>query len=130
MRMGRRRTRQARATASANRHPFLAVFAGYVDDQNAVRHHDAGHHDEAHQRHDVQRGAGEEQEQNHAGDAGRNRQQDDERIDERGELRHQDEVDQHDGQKKSDAEALKRLLHGQDGTADLDAHIGRELGVA
>ena len=68
-----------------------------LDDENAVRDHDAGHHDHAHQRHDVERAAGEQQDQHHPSQTGRNRHQNDEWIDERAELRHQDQVDHQHG---------------------------------
>ena len=94
IRMGRRRTLQAWTVASQQRHSLLVKDVRELDDQNAVRDHDAGHHDDAHQRHDVERAAGEHQDEHHAGEARRNGHEDDERIDERSELRHQDQVDQ------------------------------------
>ena len=54
---------QADAAGSDHRlvhgHALLLQAVGELHDQNAVGDHDSHHHDHAHQRHDVQRGAGE-----------------------------------------------------------------------
>ena len=48
-----------------------------IDNQNAIGVGDADQHEHAHQRHDVERAAGEEQHQDDAGQARRDREQDD-----------------------------------------------------
>ena len=91
---GRSRTRQAVATASTGSHPFAPQVMRELDNQNAVRHRDPGEHHHAHQRHHVQRRAGQPQRQQHAGEPRRKCQQDDERIDEGAELRDQNQIQQ------------------------------------
>ena len=54
--------------------------AGELDNENGVGDDDAGHHDDAHQRHDIDRRVGHQQKQNHAGHARRDGQQNDQRI--------------------------------------------------
>ena len=105
------------------RQSLFVEHVGELDDQNGVRHHDAGHHDDAHQRHDVQRAAGEDEEEDDADQARRNGHEDDERIDERSELRHEDQVDEQDGDDESEAKVLKRLVHADHRAAHVDDRV-------
>lgn len=102
---------------------------GELRDENAVRDHDAGHHGDAHQRHDVERAAGQHQDENHACEPGRDRHEDDERIDERGELRHQDQVDQGNRDEETKAKIAECLIHAHHGAAHLDDRVLVVLGV-
>ncbi len=100
-----------------------------LNNQNGVGDDDAGHHDDAHQRHDVERRAGEQQDQHHACKAGWNGHQNNERIEEGCELRHQHEIDERDGEDKADAEAREGVRHALDRAANRDAHAARPLHV-
>ena len=105
------------------RQALLVQNAGELDDQNAVRDHDAGHHNHAHQRHDVQRAAGEEQNQNHSRQARRNGQENDERIDEGGKLGHQNQVHEQDRDDEAEAEIVEGLVHVDHGAAHVDHRV-------
>ncbi len=83
MRMGRRRTLQACDRGFEQRQSLLVKDVGELDDQDAVRYDDAGHHDDAHERHDVEGAAGDQQDEHHAGESGWDGHEDDEGIDER-----------------------------------------------
>ena len=111
------------------RQPSLVQNAGELDDEDAVRDHDAGHHDDAHQRHDVERAAGEQQDHDYPCQAGRNGHQDDKRIDKRGELRHENEVHQCDGDQQSQTEALKCVVHAHHATTQGEKGIPVGPGV-
>src|SRR6201997_3020285 len=106
-----------------------AKLAGELNDQNAVRHNDAGHHQHAHQAHDVQRGMRGQQEEDHTGDSRRDGQQDDEGVDERGELRHQDQENEHDGENEADSKRLERVMHVIDRAANRQNRSMRGMGI-
>jgi hypothetical protein len=90
-----------------NRFTVVVQMAGELDDQNAVRNHDANHHDNTHEGHDVQCGPGSKEEQEHTCQSGGNREQNDEGIVPRRELRDQDQVHQYDGKNESDPKTLE-----------------------
>jgi hypothetical protein len=100
---------------------------GKLHDQDAVGDCDSGHHDNAHERHDIQRRSGDQQEQDHAGESRRNGKQDDERIGERSKLGHQNQVDQNDGENQADAEALERVMHVRHRATNSDGNVSRPL---
>src|SRR5246127_5262932 len=108
---------------------LLAKLAGELNDQYAVRNHNASHHQHAHEAHDVQRSMRGQQEEDHTGDSGRNGQQDDEGVDERGELRHQDQENEHDGENEADSERLERVEHVVDRAANRQNRSMRGMGV-
>src|ERR1700733_2982095 len=89
----------------------LAQLSRELDDEDAVRYDDAGHHQNAYEAHDVDGGAGHQEEEDYAGDTGRDGQQNNKRINEGGELRHQNEEDQHDGKDEACREGFKGLVH-------------------
>src|ERR1022692_31663 len=81
------------------------------NDQNAIRDYDAGHHDHAHQGHNVQRAPGDEKDQHDPSQSRRDRHENDEGIDERSELGHQDQVDHQDRNDESNSKLRKRSVH-------------------
>ena len=86
-----------------------AQHVGEVDQQNPVRHHDAHHHDDAHEAVHAQLGAGQVQHDEHARHAEGHAEHDDQRIDERLELAGQHHVHQgqrHEGGEDQAAEGL------------------------
>src|ERR1700731_4821273 len=121
--------------ASGGRDGFLQRLAvmmkmtGKLDDQDAVRNHDANHHHQSHQGHHVQRGARREQEQEHAGKSGRYRQKDDEGILPCRELRNQNQIHQDDGEEQADSEALEGSAHALRVAPQVYTNSFRQLGV-
>ena len=76
------------------RRPFLHHVVRKLDNEDAIRHRDAGKHDKTHERHDVERRSRQPQCQQRSGNSRRERQQDERRVDERAELRDKHEIQQ------------------------------------
>src|SRR5580704_8199332 len=104
-------------------------LAGELNDQNAVRNNDAGHHQHPHEAHDVQRGMRGQKEEDHTGDSRRDGEQDDEGVNKRGELRHQDQENKHDGEDEADSERLERVVHVIDRAANRQNRSMRGMGA-
>ena len=104
----------------AHAHAVLAQVAGEFDDQDAIGDGHADQDHETHERHYVHAGAGDIQNQQRAGQSRRNGRENQQRIEERAKLRDQDEIEQHDGQREPDAEAMEALAHALYQTAEGD----------
>ena len=105
-------------------------LAGEFDDQDAVRDSDADKHDDAHERHDIERGVGEPERQQDAREAWGNGEEDDKGIQEAGELGDQDEIEQNGSEHEAETKARKALAHGLNGTAEVNAEIAREFFIS
>ena len=82
-----------------------------VDQQDGVLGDEAHQHDEADERHDVDRVAGEHECARHTDNRQGQREHDRQRVDERLELRRQDQVDEDDGEQEGFTEVAERLVH-------------------
>src|ERR1035441_7519130 len=112
------------------REVLLAQLARKLDDQDAVGNDDSSHHNHAHERHDVEGAVREPKNQHYSRQAWRDRHQDDQRVDEGSELRHQNQIDEHDGQHKTDGKAFERFLHADHGPEHIDPYIFRQRQVS
>src|ERR1017187_6103342 len=95
----------------AHVHSIGAEVARELHDQDAVGDGDADEHDDAHQRHDVEGGAGEVQSDDNPGQPGRHGGEDDEGIEEGLELGHQNEVEQHHREDQTQGKAAEGIAH-------------------
>ena len=106
---GRRRVRPASTVASMSGMPRRAQHVGEVDEQHAVRDHDADHHDDAHEAVDRERGPGRRRASaNTPRDAQRHAEHDDQRVEQRLELRREHHVDERERHQRREAEARRR----------------------
>ena len=129
IRIGRRRMRQACTTASSQPAPFAPQDIGKINDQDAVGDDHALQHDDAHERLNVQRRAGNNQGDNHAHKACGNREHDQEWVDEGTKLSDEDQIDQEDSKQKAKAKTLERRLHGDHEPPDVYADVRRQRDV-
>ena len=108
--MGRSRRSPARIMLSSARQPFRAEPLVGVEQQNAVLGHDADHHDQPHERRDVEGGAGDQQRQEDADGGEQRRGEDRDRRGEIAELEQQHGEHQHDRQHQHEHQVLERFL--------------------
>src|ERR1017187_10504047 len=113
----RRHEHRTQADAASHRdgvahvHTIGAQVARELDDQDAVGDGDPNQHHDAHQRHDVEGGAGEVQSDDNPGQPGRHGGEDDKGVDEGLELGHQNEVEQHHRQAQAEGKAAEGIAH-------------------
>ncbi len=89
---------------------FAAELLIGVEQENAVLGDDADHHDEAHERGDIERGAGDEQREEDAGDGEQRRREHGDGRGEAAEFEEEHHEDKDDGEGEDDNQILERLL--------------------
>ena len=109
--------------ASVGGHALLDEVVGELDDEDAVGEGDADQHDDAHEGHDVERGAPEEEGEQDSAECGGKGEEDEEGIGKGAELRDEDEIEQEDGEDEANREAVEGGVHRLDaaGEAGFDA---------
>ena len=107
----------------------MCKCSGKFNDENTIRNHNAGHHDYAHQRHDVQCASGDQKDHDDSCQSRWNRHENDERIDKRGELGHQDQVNHQHRKNESDPKFPERPIHTDYRAAEIEHCVLVGLGV-
>ena len=110
IRMARRRLAAPSRAASQQRLAFVPRAFGERDQQNRVGHRDPDRHDRAHERLNVERGAGRQQHQQDAAEHRRNGQNDGERQAHGLEIRREQQKDHEHRQQQPDAQSGDGLL--------------------
>ena len=125
IRIARRRLLAPSRAASNSGVSFAPRMLGEGDQQNRVGDRDADRHDRAHERLNVQRGAGEPQHQQHAAQHRGNGQHDGQRQADGLEVGGQQQEDHQNRQQQTDAQAGDGLFQRRNLAAVLDAHAFR-----
>jgi hypothetical protein len=113
----------ARVKGGAERaSPFELLLPRERDQQDGVRRGDANRHDRAHERRDVERGAGDEQHREDADQGRRQRQDDDERVAEILIVDDHQQIDKHRSKQEADAQI-------PEGIVDLAENLNRIAGL-